>query len=270
VTFITREEWGAREPDMSKIGSRSLSDITTAIVHYADAIPPHDPAGVGYNIEEPDAQTVRAIQNYHMDTQQWGDIAYNRLIAPDGEVFEGRKLEWVPAATYGANGNSVAYCVLTNGPITDAAKAALVAQLHADCAPRGVFYQRVAVHKDFDPTACPGDVITAWVHDGYPVTPTPPTPTPTPDVPCNELPPGPPPPGVPFLAEGSSGPDVARLQGLLAAHGFTPVNSLRPDHTWDGIFGPGTASAVASLQHHAGLLVDGKVGRQTWCALGVK
>lgn len=268
MTFITRAEWGARQADMAKIGTRSPSTISLVFVHYADVVPPTDPAGQGYNLSEPDASTVRAIQNYHMDTQGWGDIAYSRLVAPDGDVFEGRPLEWVPAATYGYNVQSVAYCVLTNGPITEAAKVALSQQIHADLAPYGLPVLSIKCHRDVNPTACPGDEITAWVHDGMPLGVTPPPPPPPPVIPCDQLPPGPPPAGVPFLAAGSQGPDVARLQGLLAAHGFPPANSLRPDHTWDGIFGPGTAGAVAELQRHNGLIVDGKVGRQTWCVLG--
>lgn len=268
MTFITREEWGARPLDPTKVANRAMADITTAIVHYADVIPPEDPAGAGYNIGEPDASTVRAIQAFHMDTRGWGDIAYSRLIAPDGDVFEGRPLGCVPAATFGFNEQSVAYCVLTNGPITEAAKEALVNQLHADMAPIGRPFQRIGVHSDFDPTECPGNEIRDWVHGGLSVNPQP-APTPGPDTtPCAQLPPGPPPAGLPFLAEGATGPDVANLQGLLAAHGFTPANSLTGAHQWDGIFGPGTAGAVAELQQHNGLLVDGKVGRQTWCALG--
>lgn len=268
MTFITRAEWEAREPESLKVGTRSPSDITLAIVHYADAIPPTDPNHGTYDPNEPDARMVRAIQNFHMDSRGWGDIAYNRLIAPDGDVFEGRLLGWVPAATFGFNEQSVAYCVLTNGPITEAAKAALVEQMHADMAPVGHPFQRIGVHSDFNPTGCPGDEIRAWVHDGMPTTVPPPGPPDPSKVPCSALPPGPPPAGLPFLQEGMEGPDVARLQGLLAAHGFMPANSLTPGHTWDGIFGPGTAGAVAELQLHNGLAVDGKVGRQTWCALG--
>lgn len=64
----------------------------------------------------------------------------------------------------------------------------------------------------------------------------------------------------PELREGSKGPDVVRLQTLLARAGFSPG-------TIDGAFGPKTKAAVMAFQRARGLIVDGIVGPQTWGAL---
>ena len=67
---------------------------------------------------------------------------------------------------------------------------------------------------------------------------------------------------MPVLQQGSSGPEVVDLQKKLLGRGFDPGGS-------DGVFGPGTAAAVAAFQRGAGLTPDGMVGPQTAAALGL-
>lgn len=62
------------------------------------------------------------------------------------------------------------------------------------------------------------------------------------------------------LKRGSTGPEVSALQQRLADLGFDP-NGV------DGIFGPGTESAVKAFQQSKGLTVDGVVGPMTRAAL---
>lgn len=90
-----------------------------------------------------------------------------------------------------------------------------------------------------------------------------------PEPPCAALPPGPPPAGHPLLKIGVRGPAVKDLQLLLAEHGHAPRNSFR-EGVPDGIFGPETTQAVADFQSAQGLHRDGIVGRQTYCALGIR
>lgn len=66
----------------------------------------------------------------------------------------------------------------------------------------------------------------------------------------------------PTLAQGSTGPEVVKLQRLLKDNGHYTGNL-------DGIFGPLTRSAVVAFQKSAGLAQDGIVGSKTWSALGV-
>lgn len=65
-----------------------------------------------------------------------------------------------------------------------------------------------------------------------------------------------------LLAQGSQGPEVARLQTALRDAGFDPGPI-------DGQFGPLTARSVAAYQSAHGLLVDSIVGPQTRGALGI-
>lgn len=63
----------------------------------------------------------------------------------------------------------------------------------------------------------------------------------------------------PTLKRGSCGEDVKTLQRLLSKDG----SNLEID----GIFGPGTQSAVRAFQKRHNLSIDGIVGPQTWGAL---
>ena len=64
------------------------------------------------------------------------------------------------------------------------------------------------------------------------------------------------------LQEGSSGPDVSKLQTALNDKGFHPG-------AIDGNFGPGTEAALIAFQKSEGLLPDGIVGQATQKALGL-
>ena len=63
-----------------------------------------------------------------------------------------------------------------------------------------------------------------------------------------------------ILQFGSSGPDVSKLQQLLAERGFPTGES-------DGKFGPGTDAAVRAYQRSEGLVTDGQAGPVTVASL---
>jgi hypothetical protein len=103
---------------------------------------------------------VRGIQAFHMDARGWVDVAYSAIVCPHGYVFEGR---WagVRTAANGTNpGNAAAYavCLLMGegDPVTAEALAAVIDAVEwldrqAGAGPG------VNGHRDWKPTACPGD-----------------------------------------------------------------------------------------------------------------
>lgn len=68
---------------------------------------------------------------------------------------------------------------------------------------------------------------------------------------------------MPLLKEGSSGPQVKKIQNRLKELGFDPGKV-------DGQFGPGTEAALMAFQKSEGLLADGIAGPQTLQALELK
>jgi peptidoglycan hydrolase-like protein with peptidoglycan-binding domain len=95
-----------------------------------------------------------------------------------------------------------------------------------------------------------GQVLTIPTDGAPPAPPAPPTPAPPPVGAC------------PQLQTGSRGPEVRRLQTLLASAGADPG-------VVDGIFGPRTEAAVRLVQTRSGLPVTGVADVRTWQALGV-
>lgn len=249
-----RDQWGARAPKCSG-GSRALSSISVAHVHYADA-----PAVVGSMDAE--AAMVRSIQSFHMDGRGWCDIGYHRLVAMDGSLFEGRPLEEVGAETMGHNADSVGYCFLTDGPVTEQAWTAFLSQLRQDQDAIGHPLE-VRPHSADVATSCPGDALRARISAlAAPSAHPPPAPAPS-------TPPTPPAPApadwteeaimaLPTLTPGATGDVVRNAQALLATHAPLAV---------DGVFGPDTAAKVRDFQTVEGLAVDGVIGQETWTKL---
>lgn len=157
MRITTRAEWGARAP-------KAVTPVAPGrrayfVVHYSGA---------------PATQTVRAIQDWCMDEPPHGrgfsDIDYNFLVrGTTGEIYEGRGWDVVGSHTTNYNTVGIGVCVISDGPISDKAKAAvrwLYDQANARCHKKLI----IKGHRDLATTGtdCPGDHMYAWVHAGMP------------------------------------------------------------------------------------------------------
>lgn len=157
--LVTRKQWGARPPTQRT--SLSPDAVEYLVVHYS----------ASNSDEQADhancAARVRGIQNYHMDTQGWNDIAYNWVVCKHGYIFRGRGWRVRSAATGPANGFTVACCFLgddTAGSddVTDSGRAA-IEEVHAFVKRNAPNLKDVRGHRDFMSTSCPGDQLYAWI-----------------------------------------------------------------------------------------------------------
>jgi hypothetical protein len=111
---------------------------------------------------------MRSIQNYHMDTQGWSDIAYNLAVCEHGYIFEGRGKGKGSGAngTSDANHNYPSICALVgeNDPqptALDNGIADAVAMMRGWGVGSGA-----KGHRDFVSTACCGNALYNKMKDG--------------------------------------------------------------------------------------------------------
>ena len=145
-----RAAWGARPPlDIYRIAATPRLWL-------------HHTAG-------PANQTLSAIQDYHMDTKRWNDIAYSFLVNAAGAAFEGRGPLVAGGHTAGDNSKSHAICAVGNYSTTTPSPEMLetIAQLVAHGHRQGWWLtdQITGGHRQAPgaATACPGDRLQAAI-----------------------------------------------------------------------------------------------------------
>jgi len=145
-----RSEWNA-QPARSR---QLLHDPLALTVHWE---------GVGVGLSDPAEvpAVVLAIQRYHMAIRDLVDIAYNFLVDPWGEVWEGRGggVKSGANGTNYANSHHLAVCVL-HGPGDPPLRPVVFT---AVACLRDLYCLPLRRHSDEKPTACPGPELSAWV-----------------------------------------------------------------------------------------------------------
>ena len=178
MNIITRGEWGAKPA----VGVTNLvpSRVALCVLHHTTGTY----SGSG--------QTVRNIQAFHMGpTRKWADIAYSFLVAPTGEIYEGRGWGKQGAHAKGYNSSSVGIAFIGDGRLPVPAPAlASIAWLGSEADRRFGTLRRVG-HRDVGSTVCPGDALHGWWMGGAALlavtVPDAPAPVPAPRSPVPDL-----------------------------------------------------------------------------------
>ncbi len=163
--IISREEWGCPEGEASPRWKPTYQRVSHIIVHHT-ATP---------NDDTDWAARVRAIWYYHANTRGWGDIGYNFLIDPRGNIYEGRAGgdDVIGGHAYNYNpgtmgvGNLGTY---ETAPVPQPLRQSLEKLSAWKCSERGIdplgssfnnysVYPHIAGHRDVGQTSCPGAVL---------------------------------------------------------------------------------------------------------------
>jgi hypothetical protein len=229
MKIISRTGWRARAP-RSRI-TTTWAKRTEFVVHYSQG---------------PPTQTVRKIQDFHMDDPEhrWTDIGYNFLVDQDGTVYEGRGWLVIGAQAHKHNTTGIGVCFIgRDGDVTAAAKASIRNLYDMACAKAGrTLLQRGHGQLSGNSTDCPGKQLLAWVRAGMPT--------------------GPAWPGrflvykagVPVM----TGTDVTMWKHRMLVRGWKTLAT--------GGYDQAAATMCEAFQTEKGLTVDGVVGRDTWNA----
>jgi len=164
-SVISRVEWGCPEGQSSPRWEPAYQRVTHVIVHHT-ATP---------NDDTDWAARVRAIWYYHANTRGWGDVGYNYLLDPLGNVYEGRAGgdDVIGGHSYNYNpgtmgvGNLGTYATV---PVLPAMRQSMVQLTAWQCSRSGIdplgssfnnysVYAHIAGHRDVGQTSCPGDAL---------------------------------------------------------------------------------------------------------------
>ena len=161
----SREDWGARA---TRCSSRDPSKYRMAIHH---TVTPAD--------SDP-ATRLRGIQAFHQDTRGWCDIGYHFLVSLDGQLWEGRSIEFLGTHVGGQNSGNIGISFIgcfhssscsswpPNEPPNVMVEnvAGLVAGL-ADLYGIAISSTSVKGHRDHEgaTTSCPGDYLHRRLDD---------------------------------------------------------------------------------------------------------
>lgn len=174
-TIVTRAEWSARAPICSISQCAAWEHAT---IH-------HTAASSDYTVTDHSQcdDRVRAHQNYHIDTNGWCDIGYNFLICKHGSIFEGREgsIASFPRGahdTINCPGLGISCMGYFHTPYDHVPTAELLNALtdliawQWDSLGRspygtgtygGVTDNIIGGHRDVSATACPGDILYAYI-----------------------------------------------------------------------------------------------------------
>lgn len=159
ITIISRSGWNAAEPRPFK----THVPVRITVHHEGTRLEPTADA----------AKKIKAIQTWGMGAdRKWADIPYHFLIAPNGQIYEGRSVYTVgeTATEYDPTGHLLITCLgnLEEQEVQQEQLASLI-KLVAYCSKQyNIPYQSLATHRDYSKqTTCPGKNLYRYFENGF-------------------------------------------------------------------------------------------------------
>jgi hypothetical protein len=158
--IVPVSSWGGTAADPAQAHRQTITRIT--LHHQGEPFKPGtDPR-----------QYLRKLQNWSRGTKHWLDIPYHYIIDLDGNIYEGRKIDYAGDTNteYDPTGHALIE-VVGNFEEVEPNRQQLdaVVRLMALLAEKyGVGLDHIASHRDFSAqTVCPGARLYRYVQEGY-------------------------------------------------------------------------------------------------------
>lgn len=163
VTILKREAWRASAARVDRMTAVDVPYDRITIHHSAK----ESDGGSELSSARDVADKIKKIQTFHMRERGWGDIGYHFLIDANGQVWQGRALDW-QGAHAGGDGNigNIGICVLGDYSSSSPSRESLSALeelVDALCERHRISRGRIYGHMRFSKTQCPGGALMAWV-----------------------------------------------------------------------------------------------------------
>jgi hypothetical protein len=156
LDMVPREGWGARNAETSRMESHQITQLT---IHHA---------GTQQSTIGP--PRYRGWQNWHMDGQDWPDIAYHVIIGVDGTIYEARDPSYRgdTGTSYDTTGH---FLVVVEGNFevdrpTSSQWESLAGVLAWAAEHYGVSTDTIRGHLDYAATVCPGRYLEERITSG--------------------------------------------------------------------------------------------------------
>ncbi len=170
LTIISRSEWGARPVNheaAQEYGFAGPGNITGWLNYEGDLRTIYHTVGIHHSALGQDRpQSMRSIQDLHLDQRHWADIGYHFGIDPAGQVYAGRDLSARGASVAGHNQGLIGVMLMGNFEWEAPSEAALTAlqtlvnRLSADYS-----LTHLVGHGEVNPeTVCPGRFLRLYLN----------------------------------------------------------------------------------------------------------
>ncbi|HEX2906731.1 MAG TPA: peptidoglycan recognition family protein [Phototrophicaceae bacterium] len=169
LIIIPRPAWDARAPNHEApdeygfaasptdpawyVYPGSLAEVyTTVVIHHSA-------------MTQDASETMRNIQDLHLDVNQWADIGYHYGIDQDGHVYEGRDIGSRGASVTGHNTGTIGVVVMGNFQVDQPQPAQLATlQTLVNWLTEAYTLTHLAGHSEFDThTVCPGQHLAVYL-----------------------------------------------------------------------------------------------------------
>ena len=159
-SIVPVADWGGTPADASQARRHSITHIT---LHHQ---------GEPYKAGTDPRQYLRNLQTWSRNTKHWLDIPYHYIIDLDGQIFEGRKIDYAGDTNteYDPAGHALIEVVGNFEEVEPNQQQldAVVALMASLAAKYQVPVENIASHRDHsDKTVCPGANLYRYVQSGY-------------------------------------------------------------------------------------------------------